>query len=194
MSTQSLIQHKPGDVVSDRFDPTKSYAKDELCIYGDELWKFTSEKAAGVWDSSKVMSTKIDDEMAVLKNEISSLNASLSIKGSNQRVYGEASCSTEGEKRLASLSLKAGHTYMLIGETETDNGNTISTSCGIKITSGTVEYFPQMINRTRTDNGQGCNVVTVIKCVTDCVVYVYGYVYNPGSYKYQGNLISILLD
>lgn len=76
MSTQSLIQHKPGDVVSDRFDPTKSYAKDELCIYGDELWKFTSEKAAGVWDSSKVMSTKIDDEMAVLKNEISSLNAS----------------------------------------------------------------------------------------------------------------------
>lgn len=118
----------------------------------------------------------------------------MSIKGNNQRAYGEASCSTEGEKTLASLSLKAGHTYMLIGETETDNGNTISTSCGIKITSGTVEYFPQMINRTRTDNGQGCNVITVAKCVTDCVVYVYGYVYNPGSYKYQGNLISILLD
>ena len=83
---------------------------------------------------------------------------------------------------------------MLIGETETNNGNTITTSCSIGILSGTAEYFPVMISRITTGQGQGCNVVTVIKCTTDCVVYVYGYVYNPGSYKYQGNLISILLD
>ena len=83
---------------------------------------------------------------------------------------------------------------MLIGETETNNGNTITTSCGIGILSGTAEYFPTMISRITTGQGQGCNVVTVIKCATDCVVYVYGYVYNPGQYKYQGNLISILLD
>lgn len=196
MNTQGMIPLKENDSkkISDRYQK-KTYAKGTTCIYGDTLYRAKADiTTAEEWTAAHWEETNMETIRAEMAAEVSSLNANLSIKGSNQRAYGEASCSTEGEKRLASLSLKAGHTYMLIGETETDNGNTISTSCGIKITSGTVEYFPQMINRTRTDNGQGCNVVTVIKCVTDCVVYVYGYVYNPGSYKYQGNLISILLD
>lgn len=196
MHTQGIIPAKENasKKISDRYQK-KTYAKGATCIYGDTLYRAKADiTTAEEWTAAHWEETNMETIRAEMAAELSSLNANLSIKGSNQRIYGEASCSTEGEKRLASLSLKAGHTYMLIGETETNNGNTISTSCGIKIASGTVEYFPQMINRTRTDNGQGCNVVTVIKCTTDCVVYVYGYVYNPGSYKYQGNLISILLD
>ena len=169
------------------YDPDQDYTAGQYVTYNKQYWKFTATKSAGEWDASKAVATNVG-------TEISALNAKLSIKGSNQRVYGEADCSTGGEKRLASLSLKAGHTYMLIGETETNNGNTITTSCGTGILSGTAEYFPLPISRVTTGQGQGCNIVTVIKCTTDCVVYLYGYVYNPGSYKYQGNLISILLD
>lgn len=188
-------------IIGEGFNANKSYAIGDYCVNESSLWEFTAAKGTGAWDSSKVTQRSVigliqslQSRVSTLETQVSALNANLSIKGSNQRIYGEASCSTEGEKRLASLSLKAGHTYMLIGETETNNGNTITTSCGIEILSGTAEYFPRMISRITTGQGQGCNVVTVIKCATDCVVYVYGYVYNPGSYKYQGNLISILLD
>ena len=196
MNTQGMIPAKENanKKISDRYQK-KTYVKGATCIYGDTLYRAKADiTTAEEWTAAHWEETNMETIRAEMAAEVSSLNAKLSIKGNNQRAYGEASCSTEGEKRLVSLSLKAGHTYMLIGETETDNGNTITTSCGIEILSGTAEYFPRMISRITTGQGQGCNVVTVIKCVTDCVVYVYGYVYNPGSYKYQGNLISILLD
>lgn len=196
MYTQGMIPLKENasKKISDRYQK-KTYTKGTTCIYGDTLYRAKADiTTAEEWNVDHWEETNMETIRAEMATEISSLNARLSLKGSNQRVYGEADCSTGGEKRLASLSLKAGHTYMLIAETETNNGNTITTSCGTGLLSGTVEYFPQMISRVTTGQGQGCNVVTVIKCTTDCVVYVYGYVYNPGSYKYQGNLISILLD
>lgn len=45
------------------FDATKAYHKDELVTYDNTLYKFTSDKDAGAWDSTKVETTKISSNI-----------------------------------------------------------------------------------------------------------------------------------
>lgn len=40
--------------VADEFDPSLPYSKGDYCLYDGELYRFTSDKSAGVWDSSIV--------------------------------------------------------------------------------------------------------------------------------------------
>lgn len=57
-------------MISDEFDSGTSYTTGDYCIYENVLYKFTSDKSAGAWDSGKVAATNID-------TELSSLNSSL---------------------------------------------------------------------------------------------------------------------
>ena len=41
------------------FSPFKAYAKDSVVLFGDTLYKFTSAKAAGIWNASKVKATSV---------------------------------------------------------------------------------------------------------------------------------------
>ena len=47
---------------ADAFDDTVSYAVGDLCIYENALYRFTTAKSAGAWDSTKVTATTLDAE------------------------------------------------------------------------------------------------------------------------------------
>ena len=48
-------------LLDDKFSVNKSYSKGDGCIYNDYLWKFTSDKPAGEWDSSVVEQCRVMD-------------------------------------------------------------------------------------------------------------------------------------
>ena len=48
-------------LLDDKFSVNKSYSKGDSCVYNDYLWKFTSDKPAGEWDSSVVEQCRIMD-------------------------------------------------------------------------------------------------------------------------------------
>ena len=48
-------------LLDDKFSVNKSYSKGDSCIYNDYLWKFTSDKTAGEWDSSVVEQCRVMD-------------------------------------------------------------------------------------------------------------------------------------
>ena len=48
-------------LLDDKFSVNKSYSKGDSCIYNDYLWKFTSDKPAGEWDSSVVEQCRVMD-------------------------------------------------------------------------------------------------------------------------------------
>ena len=53
-------------MISDEFDSGTSYTTGDYCIYENVLYKFTSNKSAGAWDSGKVAATNIDTELSSL--------------------------------------------------------------------------------------------------------------------------------
>ena len=57
-------------MISDEFDSGTSYTTGDYCIYENVLYKFTSDKSAGAWDSGKVASTNIDTELSSLNSSI----------------------------------------------------------------------------------------------------------------------------
>lgn len=58
---------------SDEFSTTATYAAGDYCIYNNTLYRFTADKAAGAWDSSKVAATQIGDELSQLNSNVSAL-------------------------------------------------------------------------------------------------------------------------
>lgn len=57
-------------MISDEFDSGTSYTTGDYCIYENVLYKFTSDKSAGAWDSGKVAATNIDTELSSLNSSI----------------------------------------------------------------------------------------------------------------------------
>ena len=57
-------------MISDEFDSGTSYTTGDYCIYENVLYKFTSNKSAGAWDSGKVAATNIDTELSSLNSRI----------------------------------------------------------------------------------------------------------------------------
>lgn len=57
-------------MISDEFDSGTSYTTGDYCIYENVLYKFTSNKSAGAWDSGKVAATNIDTELSSLNSRM----------------------------------------------------------------------------------------------------------------------------
>lgn len=56
------------DDLAPRFDLSANYAVGDYCLYNKILYRFTSAKSAGAWDSTKVTSVKVGTELKSLKN------------------------------------------------------------------------------------------------------------------------------
>ena len=74
-------------MISDEFDSGTSYTTGDYCIYENVLYKFTSDKSAGAWDSGKVAATNIDTELSSLNSSPDVINIIL-ISGANYSGYG----------------------------------------------------------------------------------------------------------
>lgn len=60
-------------LLDDKFSVNKSYSKGDSCIYNDYLWKFTSDKPAGEWDSSVVEQCRIMDFVDDINNDLTNI-------------------------------------------------------------------------------------------------------------------------
>ena len=57
------------------FDTTKAYSSGDYCVYNGALYRFTADKAAGAWDSTKVVAVALADDVDEVKSEIQKINA-----------------------------------------------------------------------------------------------------------------------
>ena len=62
-------------VIGDEFSDKRPYSIGERCIFKNTLWKFTANKPAGAWDSTKVEATTVDAELAELRGKVDELNS-----------------------------------------------------------------------------------------------------------------------
>ena len=65
-------------LLDDKFSVNKSYSKGDSCIYNDYLWKFTSDKPAGEWDSSVVEQCRVMDFVDDVNDRINGMGWKLS--------------------------------------------------------------------------------------------------------------------
>lgn len=70
------------DVVAQEFDATKAYTKDTYVIYSGELYCFTSDKAAGAWDTSVVTPTTVGVELSTLNAKLNNIRIAVNAKNS----------------------------------------------------------------------------------------------------------------
>ena len=61
-SIDALI-HANRQIEAPAFSTTTAYTAGEMCVYENVLYKFTANKAAGNWDSTKVTATNLADEV-----------------------------------------------------------------------------------------------------------------------------------
>lgn len=62
------------DMIADDFDDATAYTTGDVVKYEDVLYKFTSDHAAGAWDSSDVAETTVADLIAALVTSLSTVN------------------------------------------------------------------------------------------------------------------------
>lgn len=116
----------------------------------------------------------------------SDLGIYFTVIGSKSAVYKQSVVS-------ASIQLKAGHTYLLIGR----NGISIPSdglmSAMFDVSSDTGSTFYLGDSRTTMSNGGGCVTAMIIKTVKNCTVNLTGYGYVNETYNYDGRIIAIQL-
>ena len=74
-------------MISDEFDSGTSYTTGNYCIYENVLYKFTSDKSAGAWDSGKVTATNIDTELSSLNSSLGSWSRVISMYLESNKTY-----------------------------------------------------------------------------------------------------------
>lgn len=94
----------------------------------------------------------------------------------------------------ASVQLKAGHTYLLLGK----NGVSVSfdgpmSSSFVTLTSDEAYCFNFNESRTSMLNGGGCIIAMLVATKKDCTVNLRGYGYVNETYNYEGKIIALQL-
>ena len=68
----ALIDYNGRELITQIFNTAASYQTGDYVIYADELYRFSADKAAGTWDSTKVTGPiTVGDELKRLENAIS---------------------------------------------------------------------------------------------------------------------------
>ena len=156
----------------------------------DKLAFFRTHVSA-VW-YNKLANKTVKDKLDEIDTSISSLNS----KCSYIRASGQVPAIQHQNVDIASINLKANHTYLVFGETDT----TVSVnmmSASITSRSGTVNRHGISATRTIGESGGGCTIWMLAQCETDCTLALVGYGYDSSStaYNYRGgHIIAIQLD
>lgn len=69
--TAAKLGESATDIVADTFGTSTAYSVGDYCIYSGALYRFTADKSAGAWDSTKVVAIALADDVSDLKNAIS---------------------------------------------------------------------------------------------------------------------------
>lgn len=128
-------------LVSDAFSESTSYTAGQFCIYNNKLYKFTANKTAGAWDSTKVTETRVD-------NEITSINTSLA------KIYNLGSSGESNDFTFNASGLSQG-IYIICADRGLVNCGLMTVANGrysILITTPTDNYIKSSRQTSLTDN------------------------------------------
>ena len=109
-------------IVAGEFLTTKTYTTGEYCIYSGALYRFTADKTAGAWDSTKVVAVALADDVNDLKSEMNEIaenveptnlfNKNSNLIKSNYRVaYSGDYISLSGSSVTHPIKIEAGKKY-----------------------------------------------------------------------------------
>ena len=144
-------------------------------------------------DASMVLSAAlgpiIDQRLTDLLEKYNRLNGDILISsGSVAAVKG-------ADTTICTLTLKAGHRYIILGGTSVSIAENASCmSASISVRNGvTSEWTGAGAAKTWMSNGGGCVTWAYAVCTTDVIVALDGYGYSDSTYTYGGRLLAIQL-
>lgn len=144
-------------------------------------------------DASTVLSgpmgKALGDRLTAAENLLTQLNGDILISsGSVAAVKG-------ADTTICTLTLKAGHRYIILGGTSVSIAENASCmSASISVRNGvTSEWTGAGAAKTWMSNGGGCVTWAYAVCTTDVIVALDGYGYSDSTYAYGGRLLAIQL-
>lgn len=144
-------------------------------------------------DTSTVLSgpmgKALGDRLTAAENLLTQLNGDILISsGSVAAVKG-------ADTTICTLTLKAGHRYIILGGTSVsiaENASCMSASISVR-NGATSEWTGAGAAKTWMSNGGGCVTWAYAVCTTDVIVALDGYGYSDSTYTYGGRLLAIQL-
>lgn len=144
-------------------------------------------------DASTVLSgpmgKALGDRLTAAENLLTQLNGDILISsGSVAAVKG-------ADTTICTLTLKAGHRYIILGGTSVsiaENASCMSASISVR-NGATSEWTGAGAAKTWMSNGGGCVTWAYAVCTTDVIVALDGYGYSDSTYTYGGRLLAIQL-
>ena len=130
-------------LLDDKFSVNKSYPKGDSCIYNDYLWKFTSDKPAGEWDSSVVEQCRIMDFVNDINGRLTPKTYTTSWKGKDF------------------FFLKQGHIVIMTSSADLQKGQTLDAGVTILFT------VPKEFKPAHTTYGFCSNDTSIIVSAND---------------------------
>lgn len=111
----------------------------------------------------------------------------ISISGSEKAVKGVAN-------DICSVTLKAGHIYLLLGNTYTsvDDPNSYTSAEFVRKSGTSTGDFPSK-TRTTMRYGGGICIYAYADISTDSTISLQGYGYSDLTYNYKGSILAIQL-
>lgn len=95
--------------------------------------------------------------------------------------------------KICSVTLPAGHKYLLLGSTGTTISVSSLMSAETRKISGNSSTIGPQTTRGTMDSGGGLVIWDYVETVTECVFYLGGYGYSSAEYNYTGIFIAIQL-
>lgn len=170
---EKLIKIENG--ISDAFSEEKDYAAGDYCIYLNSLYRFTTPKPAGPWDSAAVIPVSLAGEMRRNHPE----KQRYMIENNVDSIYNTTI-------DLANINLLGGRKYLIIGTLSTNKSYDSHIGLSIVITQGTVSSASSHhtdVYSTMKSGGGVCNVLYT-ECITDCIYKATTYGYLNETYRF----------
>ena len=132
----------PNSNMADAFSTSQAYAEKDLCIYNNTLYRFTSAKTAGAWDSTKVVATTLDAEkMRHIKDLKAGSDYSPAITPTSSHLLPLSDGTHEYKARVGEiLTINTTPTITKATANITSNDCTVIKQCGFIIISVDVQF------------------------------------------------------
>lgn len=147
----------------------------------------------GIAALDAVMGKTLSDKDADLQQQITQVNSNLN--GATLTSNGSVDAVQNEYINVCTLTLKAGHHYLILGHVGSSKNITGSVlSANIIRVSGTLNRdFSGFTSRTTTSNGGGVVTFGYCECQTDCTIALRSYGYSSEEYQLIGYLMALQL-
>jgi len=166
-------------LLDDKFSVNKSYSKGDGCIYNDYLWKFTSDKPAGEWDSSVVEQCRIMDFIGDANGRLTQVQTQIVPTASIESGATASRAYLVGEYLVKGGSLWKATTNIAKGDSLTVARIAPVTVCGELSSSSTDKWTFKKLTGTDNEVTVPSGAKEIYLCCVNTPYYFYNSVIIP---------------